>query len=71
MVAGAGAGLWRLGKREITYLSLKCHHKNDACIKKGSDQSHFNVSLTVKDKVIRQRPQIRTFFKRKESRRGI
>ena len=39
---GKGVGRW--GKREITYLSLRCHHQNDSCIKMGSDQSHFNVS---------------------------
>ena len=38
-------------KREIIYLSLRCHHQNYFCIKMGSDKSHFNVSLTVKDKV--------------------
>ena len=36
-----------------------CHHQNDSCIKMGSDGSHFNVSLTVRDKakVTRQCPQ--------------
>ena len=29
---------------EIIYLSLHCHHRNDFCIKVGSDESHFNVS---------------------------
>ena len=29
---------------EVIYLSLHCHHQNDSCIKKGSDESHFNVS---------------------------
>ena len=38
-------GVWRLGKREITYLSLHCHHQNDFCIKVGSDESQFNVSV--------------------------
>ena len=40
------------GKREITiiYLSLHCHHQNDYCIKMGSDESHFNVSLIVREK---------------------
>ena len=38
-------GLWKLGKREIMYLSLHCHHQNDSCIKMGSDESHFNVSV--------------------------
>ena len=31
--------------REIIYLSLHCHHQNDFCIKIGSDESHFNVSV--------------------------
>ena len=30
---------------EIIYLSLLCHHQNDFCIKMGSDESHFNVSV--------------------------
>ena len=38
--------LWRWGEREIIYLSLHCHHyQNDFCIKMGSDESHFNVSV--------------------------
>ena len=39
------------------YLSLHCHHRNDFCIKMGSDESRFNVSLIVRDKVTRQCPQ--------------
>ena len=27
------------------YLLLHCHHQNDFCIKVGSDESHFNVSV--------------------------
>ena len=54
MGGGGGGG-------EITLLSLHCHHQNDTCIKMGSDESHFNVSLTVKDKVTRQCPQTTTF----------
>ena len=35
-----------VGKREIIYLSLHCHQKIfDSCIKMGSDESHFNVSV--------------------------
>ena len=34
-----------VGKREIIYLSLHCHYQNDFCIKMGSDESHFNVSV--------------------------
>ena len=54
-----GEGVWRRGKREMIYLSLHCHHQNDSCIKVGSGESHFNVSLIVRGKVRRQ--------KRKES----
>ena len=44
---GGGEGVWRWGEREreILYLSLHCHHQNDSCIKMGSDESHFNVSV--------------------------
>ena len=49
--------MWSWGKKEIIYLSLHCHHQNDSCIKMGSDESHFNVSLIVRDKVTRQYPQ--------------
>ena len=42
------------GKRKIIYLSLHCQHQNDSCIKMGSDESHFNISLIVRDKVTRQ-----------------
>ena len=34
-----------VGWREIIYLPLHCHHQNDFCIKMGSDESHFNVSV--------------------------
>ena len=52
------------GEREIIYLSLHCHHQNDTCIKMGSDERHFIVSLIVRDKVTRQCPQT-TAFKEK------
>ena len=60
---------------EEDYLSLRCHHQNDSCIKMGSDESHFNVSLIVRDKVTRHCPQITTFCGRErraeaESNRG-
>ena len=35
------------------YLSLHCHHQNDSCVKLGNDESHFNVSLIVRDNVTR------------------
>ena len=62
-------GRWE--KREIMYQSLHCHHQNDSCIKMGSDESHFDVSLIVRDIVTRQCPQTTTFLKRRESRSGI
>ena len=39
-----GKGVWRWRERKIRCLSLHCHHRNDFCIKVGSDESHFNVS---------------------------
>ena len=33
------------GEGDYIYLSLHCHHQNDSCIKMGSDESHFNVSV--------------------------
>ena len=64
-------GVWRWGKREIMYLSKHCHCQNDSCIKMGSNESHFNVLLIVRDKVTRWCPQTMTFLRRKESRGSI
>ena len=61
--------VWRWGKREIIYLSLHCHHQNDFCIKMGSDESYFNVSLIVRDKVTRQCPQTTIFEEKGEPKR--
>ena len=69
MGGGGGEGVWRWGKRESIYLSLRCHHQNDSCIKMGSDESHFNVSLTVRDKVTRPCPQTTTFEEKGEPKR--
>ena len=54
--------LWTLSNTKPNH-----HHQNDSCIKMGSDESHFNVSLTVRDKVTRRCPRTTTFLKRKES----
>ena len=62
---GRGGG----GEREIIYLSLHCHHQNDSNIKMGSDESHFKVSLIVKDKVTRQCPQTTAFEEKGEPKR--
>ena len=66
---GVEGGGWRWGEREIIYLSLHCHHQDDFCIKVGSDESHFNVSLIVRDKVTRQCPQTTTFDEKGEPKR--
>ena len=55
-----------VGEREIIYLSLHCHH---LIIKVGGDESHFNVSLTVRDKVTRQCPQTTTCEEKGEPKR--
>ena len=54
---------------EIIYLLLHWHHRNDFCIKVGSDESHFNVSLSVMDKVTRQCPQTTTLEEKGEPKR--
>ena len=63
MGVGGGGG-------EIIYLSLHCHHQNDLCIKMGSDESHFNVSLIVRNKVTRQCPQTTIFEEIGEPKRN-
>ena len=40
-MGGEGAG----GRGKNIYLSLHCHHQNGSCIKMGSDESHFSVSV--------------------------
>ena len=39
------------GGRGRLYLTLHCHHPNDSCIKLGSDERHFSVSLIARGKV--------------------
>ena len=67
---GGGGGVWKWGKRNIINLSLHCHHQNDTCMKMGSDKSHFNVSLIMRDKVRRQCPQTTTFEEKEEPKRS-
>ena len=57
------------GEREIIYLSLHSHHQNDSCIKMGSDESHSNVSLIVRDKVTGQCHKPQPFGERGEPKR--
>ena len=54
------------------YLTLHSHRVNDFCIKMGSNDSHFNVSLIVRGKVPSlSRKSLLFFFKKKESRSRI
>ena len=43
----------------------------DSYIKMSSDESHFNVSLIVRDKVTRQCPQTTIFEEKGESRHRV
>ena len=54
------------GGSEIIYLSLHCHHQNVFCIKVGSDESHFTLSLIMRVKGTRQCPQTTTFEEKGE-----
>ena len=54
-LGGGGMEVGEEGDDPNRYTS--CHHQNDSCIKMGSDESYFNVSLIVRDKVTRQSPQ--------------
>ena len=58
------------GKRDIICLLLHCHHQNDSCFKMGSNESHFNVSLIVRDKVTRQCAQTTAFYEKGEPKRN-
>ena len=61
-----GEGVLEVGGKGVLYLSLHCHRQNDSCIKMGSEESHFNVSLTVRDKVTRQCPETTIFEEKGE-----
>ena len=56
--------VWGGGGLEIIYLSLHCHHQNDSCIKMGSDESHFNVSLIVRVKKMRLVAEVLLYVRR-------
>ena len=63
---GRGYGGWGRG-RVYTYCYTVITRMT--CIKLGSDESHFNVSLTVRDKVTRPCPQTTTFEEKGEPKR--
>ena len=59
------------GEGDYLYLSLHCHHQNDFCIKVGSDESHFNVSVGSDGQSHKTVSKTTTFSERKASRSGI
>ena len=59
----------KVGNGEVIYLSLHCHHQNDSCIKTGSNESHFNVSLIVRTKVTGKGPRTTTCEEKGEPKR--
>ena len=50
--------------------TIHCHHENDSCIKMSSNEIHFKVSLTVRDKVTKQCVQTTTFIERGEPKQN-
>ena len=64
-------GVWRWVERDIIYLSLHCHHQNDFCIKMGSDESHFNVSVGSDGQSHKTVSTNHNLFEEKGSRSGI
>ena len=59
--------VWGVGV-EITYRYTVTTRMTHA-LKMGSEESHFNVSLIVRDKVTRQCPQTTTFEEKGEPKR--
>ena len=57
----------RKGGRVYTYRNTVT--TRITCIKMGTDESHFNVSLIVRDKVTGQCPQTTTFEEKGEPKR--
>ena len=62
-----GGGGMEVGEEgDYIPIAIHCHHQNVSCIKMGSDESHFNVSLIVKHKVTTiQCPQTTLTFEEK------
>ena len=70
---GEGGGGYGGGRRGRLYTyRYTVTHQNDSCIKMGSDESHFNVSIGSNGQKSQDKcSQTTTFLKRKESRSGI
>ena len=61
-----------VGERGRLSIYRYSHHQNDSCIKMGSDESHFNVSVESDGQNHRTvSTNHNLVLKRKESRSGI
>ena len=57
-------------EKEGDYISIATlSPPNDSCVKMGSDESHFNVSFIVRDKVTRQCLKTTAFEEKGEPKR--
>ena len=68
MGGGGGEGVWRGGRGRV-YTYRYTVTTRMTCIKMGSDESHFNISSIVRDKVTRQCQQTTTFEEKGEPKR--
>ena len=59
--------MWRWGKRESIYTYRYTVTTRMTCIKMDSDDSHFNVSSIVRDKITRQCPQTKVFWRERRA----
>ena len=66
-MGGGGGNRWARGEGGI-YLTLL--HQDDSCIRTGSGERHFNVSLIVNEKIGRRCPQTITFEEKGEPKRN-
>ena len=58
------------GEGDYVPIAIHCDQQNDSCIKMGSDESHFNVSLIMRDKFTRRCPQTTTLKENGEPKRN-
>ena len=64
-----GRGYGGGGRARLYTYRYTVHHQNDSCIQIGSNESPFNVSLIVRDKVTRQCLQTTTFKEKGDPKR--
>ena len=68
-----GGGVMGGGGEQGDYIYLSLLHCTTrmTCIMMGSDESHFYVSVTVRDKDTRQCPRTTTFEQKVEPKRNL